>query len=105
MTQWAQPPQRREQLVLFAQRLDQALPAEHSVRLLDDILTQLDWSAWEAKYHLSRGQPAIHPRVLAGVLLYGLLTRIRSSRGLAGQKSDEDEGVVHEMASLLVIQY
>jgi transposase len=82
MTQWAQPPQRREQLVLFEQRLDEALPAEHSVRLLDDILAQLDWSAWEARYHPTRGQPAIHPRVPAGVLLYGLLTRIRSSRGL-----------------------
>jgi transposase len=82
MTQWAQPPQRREQLVLFAQRLDEALPPEHTVRLLDEILSQLDWSAWEAQYHSRRGQPAIHPRVVAGVLLYGLHTRIRASRGL-----------------------
>ena len=33
-------------------------------------------------YDLTKGQPPIHPRVLASVLLYGLLTRIRSSRGL-----------------------
>lgn len=82
MTRWAEAPERREQLVLFTQRLDDALPPEHTVRLLDDILAQLDWSLWEAKYHLSLGQPAIHPRILAGVLLYGLLTRIRASRGL-----------------------
>lgn len=82
MTRWVAAPQRREQMVLFAERLDDVLSPEHSVRLLDEILAQLDWSAWEAKYHGRLGQPPIHPRVLAGVLLYGLLTRIRSSRGL-----------------------
>jgi len=82
MTQWAHPPTSREQMVLFAERLDDAVPRDHIVRLLDDILSRIDWSMWEAKYHVNRGQPAIHPRVLAGVLLYGLLTRIRSSRSL-----------------------
>jgi transposase len=80
--QWARAPQSREQMVLFAERLDEVLPPDHTVRLLDEILAKMDWSAWEAGYHERRGQPAIHPRVLAGVLLYGLLTRIRSSRAL-----------------------
>jgi transposase len=44
--------------------------------------SRLDWSKWEADYDLTRGQPPIHPRILAGVILYGLLTRIRSSRNL-----------------------
>src|SRR5262245_52203928 len=82
MTRWAEAPEQREQLVLFSQRLDDALPREHTVRLLDEILARLDWSTWEAKYHAQLGQPAIHPRVLAGILLYGQLTRIRASRGL-----------------------
>jgi transposase len=82
MTQWARPPQSREQLVLFAERLDDVVPQDHRVRLLDEILGQLDWSRWEAGYCVDRGQPAIHPRVLAGALLYGLLTRIRGSRPL-----------------------
>jgi transposase len=82
MTRWAEAPEQREQLVLFSQRLDDALPREHTVRLLDEILARLDWSAWEARYHAQLGQPAIHPRVLAGILLYGQLTRIRASRGL-----------------------
>lgn len=82
MTQWAKPPQDRSQIVMFSRMLDDAIPADHVVRLLDDILCRLDWSAWEAKYHVNRGQPAIHPRVLASVILYGLLTRIRSSRKL-----------------------
>ncbi len=82
MTQWARPPQKREQMVLFAERLDDCLPPDHVVRLLDELLQQVDWSRWEARYHTHRGQPAIHPRVLASVLLYGILTRIRTSRGL-----------------------
>lgn len=82
MTQWAQAAQKREQMVLFAERLDDALPQKHPVRLLDDILSGVDWSKWEARYHQRLGQPAIHPRVLAAVLLYGLMTRIRSSRAL-----------------------
>jgi hypothetical protein len=36
-----------------------------------EILARLDWSAWEARDHGRLGQPAIHPRVLAAVLLYG----------------------------------
>lgn len=82
MTQWARAPQSREQMVLFAERLDDALSPDHTARLLDEILSRIDWSPWEATYHPCLGQPAIHPRVLACVLLYGLLTRIRSSRAL-----------------------
>lgn len=82
MDYWAQPLQSREQLVLFPTRLDDAIGASHPVRLLDEILGRLDWSAWEAGYHGARGQPPIPPRVLAGVLLYGLMKRIRSSRAL-----------------------
>lgn len=79
---WDQPDQPRDQLVLFTTTLDDALPGDHVVRLLDEILGRLDWADWEATYHGRTGRPPIHPRVLAGVLLYGLLTRIRSSRSL-----------------------
>lgn len=82
MEYWAQAPQVRGQMVLFAERLDEVLAADHPVRMLDEILSRIDWSVWEAGYDLKRGQPPIHPRVLASVLLYGLLTRIRSSRAL-----------------------
>ena len=79
---WAKSPQCRDQLVLFPSRLDDAIRPDHNVRLLDDILRQLDWSEWESAYDLRRGQPPIHPRILASVILYGLLTRIRTSRAL-----------------------
>ena len=82
MDYWAQAPQSRVQMVLFAERLDEVLAVGHPVRFLDEILSRIDWSVWEAGYDLKRGQPPIHPRVLASVILYGLLTRIRSSRML-----------------------
>lgn len=79
---WAKAPQKREQLVMFPTRLDEALGPDHVVRLLDEIFGRLDWSDWEAQYDLTRGQPPIPPRVIASVILYGLLTRIRSTRAL-----------------------
>ena len=84
MTRWAEVPEDRQQTLLFAERLDEAVPAGHSVRLLDELLShaQIDWGPWEARYHRTLGQPAVHPRVPASILLYGLMTRVRSSRGL-----------------------
>lgn len=79
---WAKSPEKRDQMVLFPSRLDESIGETHIVRLLDDILHRLDWTEWESAYDLTRGQPPIHPRVLAGVILYGLLTRIRTSRAL-----------------------
>ena len=82
MTRWAQPPENRDQMVLFEVRLEDAIPQSHPVRLLDEILNRLSWSSWEARYDERLGRPAIHPKVLAGVLLYGFMTRLRGSRAL-----------------------
>jgi len=79
---WAAAPQKRDQMVLFSRRLDDAIACDHPVRLLDEILGRISWKTWEASYDGYLGQPAVHPRVLAGILLYGLLTRVRSSRKL-----------------------
>lgn len=81
---WAPAPQQRDQMVLFERRLDDAIPPDHPVRLLDEILDspEIDWSPWEADYHGRLGQPPIHPSVLARVYLWGLLTRVRTSRAV-----------------------
>jgi transposase len=79
---WSEAPENREQMALFPHCLDEAIGKEHVVRFLDAILSEINWSSWETEYHGRLGQPAIHPRVIASVLLYGLLTRIRSSRAL-----------------------
>jgi transposase len=82
MSYFARPTLGRDQLALIPTTLNDAIPENHEVRLLDEILRTQDWSAWEAEYSLRRGQPPIPPRVVASVMLYGLLRRIRSSRVL-----------------------
>ena len=79
---WAKVKQPREQQILFSERLDDAVDADHDVRLVDKILRCVDFSKWESKYDLTLGRPPIHPRIVAGVILYGLLCRLTSSRAL-----------------------
>jgi transposase len=80
LSYWQDAPQPREQLVLFAETLEDRIPHDHPVRLVDEILDQLDWTQWEAAYDGSKGKPPIHPSVLAKTLLFALLRKIRSSR-------------------------
>ena len=77
---WQDAPVAREQLVLIPTALEELIPADHPVRLVDEILDRLDWAPWEAAYHGSHGQPPIHPSVLAKTLLFAMIRRIRSSR-------------------------
>ncbi len=77
---WQDAPAPRGQLVLIPTALEEVIPSDHPVRLLDEILDRLDWTQWEAAYHGSHGQPPIHPSVLAKTLLFAMIRRIRSSR-------------------------
>ena len=79
---WAQAPASREQILLFRESLDDAIGADHPIRCFDVLLKELNWKAWEARYDPTRGQPAVHPRLVAGVILWGALKGIRSSRKL-----------------------
>lgn len=77
---WQDAPHPRTQLVLFSTTLEERIPEDHPVRLLDELLDQQDWSEWESAYHGSFGQPPIHPSVMCKVLLFAMLQRLRSSR-------------------------
>ena len=79
---WAAAPMQRQQMTLFAPTLDGMIAADDPVRLVDEVLAGLDWSAWEAEYDGTRGQPPIHPRFVAAAILYGLSRGIRSTRKL-----------------------
>jgi len=68
--------------LLFYPTLDASVGQDHPVRALEQILRGLDWSAWTQEYNGRVGQPPIPPWVMAGVILYGLMRRIRSSRQL-----------------------
>jgi transposase len=82
MDYWAKPRLDRQQTLLFCATLDESVSEDHPVRLLEEILRAQDWSAWESEYNGHVGQPPIAPWVMAGVILYGLMRRIRSSRQL-----------------------
>jgi transposase len=82
MDYWAKPGLDRQQTLLFCPTLDDCISDHHPVRLLDEILRAGDWSAWTQHYDGRHGQPPIPPWVMAGVILYGLMRRIRSSRQL-----------------------
>jgi transposase len=78
---WQDAPMPREQLVLIPTALEEIIPSDHPVRLVDEILDALDWTDWESSYHPRNfGQPPIHPSVLCKVLLFAMIRRIRSSR-------------------------
>lgn len=80
---WAQAPSPRNQLVLFSPSLDDAISGSHPIRQLDALLERIDWQKWEENYSNDKcGQPAIHPKLMSGCILYGLLKGIRSSRKL-----------------------
>ena len=80
---WDSPVEERNQIVLFARRLDDVLPKQHGVRRMVEVLEQLHWTNWENEFqHEGRGRPPIHPRVMSGIILYGLMRGVRSSRQL-----------------------
>jgi transposase len=79
---WAEAPMQRQQMTLYSPTLDDMISADDPVRLVDEVLARLDWSAWEAEYDGTRGQPPIHPRIVAAAMLYGLCRGIRSTRKL-----------------------
>lgn len=70
----------RDQLVLIPTALEDVIAEDHPVRLVDEILDRLDWTQWEATYHGSFGQPPIHPSVMAKILLFAMIRKLRSSR-------------------------
>jgi transposase len=86
MAGFRRPEVQREQMVLWSERLDDAIPADHPARQLDYLLRAEalapTFREWERQYVLVEGKPPYHPRDLAGLYLYGMLNRIRSSRQL-----------------------
>src|SRR5947209_2611077 len=82
MSHWATAPSDRQQVTLFAPTLDDSLSADHPVRLFDEVLRGIEFGDWERQYVLLVGQPPIHPRLMAGGILYGLSLGVRSSRKL-----------------------
>jgi transposase len=82
---WQTPPGSRSQILLIPTSLEERIPHDHPVRMVDEILDTFDWTAWENTYNRKLGQPPIHPSVLCKVLLFAMIRRIRSSRNIEYQ--------------------
>jgi len=83
---FAEAPVPRDQINLIPTSLDDLIPQGHPIRLLDELLGQLDWSAFNEKFRYEkRGRPPIPPRILATVWIYAFFRRVRSSRPLEYQ--------------------
>jgi transposase len=78
----------RQQMVLWSQSLDDAVAADHPVRLFDRILRGEAFEEFfrgcRREYVLVDGRPAYEPRDVVALYLYGMLHGIRSSRRLEG---------------------
>ena len=81
---WADSPFERDS-TLFARyfpTLDSLIHPDDPVRLVDEVLSQVDWSLWESEFPRRKGQPPIRPQHVAAAILYGMYRGIRSSRKL-----------------------
>jgi transposase len=72
-----------DQAFLLPPSLNDLIAAEDPVRFLREVLPALDLSAFHDVYRAERGRPPYDPEMMLGLLLYGHMRRIRSSRRLA----------------------
>lgn len=72
----------REQTLLFPVSLEEMVPKEHPVRIIDLFIQTLDLGklGFNKTIEASQGRPAYDPKDLLKLYLYGYLNRIRTSR-------------------------
>jgi transposase len=79
MPQFKEMPMHPDQLMLYGQSVEDALPSDNDVRVFSEMMDYLDYSGLESKYS-SVGCPAYPPRIMVKILGYAYSKGIRSSR-------------------------
>ncbi|MDT0678790.1 IS1182 family transposase [Zunongwangia sp. F117] len=74
--------QDREQLSLYATCLDDMIPQDNSVRLIDQFVNLIDLSQMGFQSIASQGRPPYHPADILKLFIYGYMNQMRSSRRL-----------------------
>lgn len=74
--------QDREQLSLYATCLDDMIPQDNSVRLIDQFVNLLDLSQMGFQTIATQGRPPYDPADLLKLYIYGYMNQMRSSRRL-----------------------
>ena len=68
--------------LLLPPRLEEMIPADHLVRVVNRVVEEMEISALIKQYK-GGGTSAYHPRMMLKVLIYAYVERIYSSRGIA----------------------
>ncbi len=79
MPRFKQMPQDPSQIWLIPPSLDEMVSENDEVRVLSEVMDQLDWRILEKTY-VDRGTPAYPPNVMTKVLVFAYSKGIRSSR-------------------------
>lgn len=78
----------QNQTQLFPQSIEEIIPKDHVVRVINKIVESFDFQELYDSYS-EEGQPAYHPKMLIKVLIYGYTIGIRTSRKIGERlKSD-----------------
>ncbi len=74
--------------------LDDLLPKHHLARFMWEVLLSLDFDSMEAQYKSVNGgpgRPPYHPRVLAGLWIYGMSQGLETAAGIAEACKQRDD--------------
>ncbi|MBB5334833.1 transposase [Chryseobacterium koreense] len=69
----------QNQAWLFPPSIDELIPKDHPVRIVDRVLEQIDLRELISTYH-AEGKPGYHPKMLLKVMVYAYMDNIYSSR-------------------------
>jgi transposase len=75
-------PYDQQQILAIPPTLEELVPKEHPVRIVNQVINKLNMEPLLKAYH-SRGSSSYHPQMLLKVLVYGYVTNTYSSRKLA----------------------
>lgn len=78
----------QDQNQLLPARLTDLISTDHTARLIDQVIDQMDTLFIEKTYS-SNGQHAYHPKMLLKVLIYGYTIGLRSSRKIADRLKED----------------
>ncbi len=75
-------PYPHDQPMLLPPRYDEFVPADHLVRVVNEVIEQLDLRALEAQYK-GGDTSSYHPKMMLKVLVYAYSQKVHSSRRIA----------------------
>ena len=72
----------QDQLIMFPPSVDELIPENHIVRIVDSIIRNMDITPLIKKYK-GGGTSSFHPEMMLKIMVFGYINRIYSSRQIA----------------------